>query len=198
MKNSRWVLGAVAALEMLSRVAAPASDGVTLTTDRRPADKPLLSDPLLQAYLSNGCAVIYTAKTTISAAILEGPFSILDSNGFRFACGTYRDGRWEGELLYWHTNGVLASRQYYHLGREQGGETYWDERGRKTRTADYLDGEKHGLETYWDPDGRIELRIEWERGRPRLVEVFEAGNLKRTATGKEAEEFFRQRLRRPR
>lgn len=158
-----------------------------------PPQKSLFSDPWLNAYLTNGCVLVYTVKASNHISILDGPFDIADSNGVRVVSGSYRDGKWHGELVLWHTNAVMASKQYYSNGRNQGVETYWNDQGIRLRTTEYSDGEKHGIEIYWAPGGNVVSRVQWEHGQPLQVELFELGNLKRTLVGAEAAKYFRDK-----
>ncbi len=185
----------LAALQLFLSATACAAEEAVWGRPPTTAAAGILTDPLLETFVSNGLVVVCTVKFTKGPAVLEGPFSITDSNGIQFASGNYREGKWEGEVRYWHTNGTLASRQHYVHGRNQGTETYWDERGMRLRTTEYLAGNKHGIEAYWGSDGRIESRIGWEHGRPGWVELFEAGNLQQRLTGEEAMEYFRRRAR---
>ena len=146
-------------------------------------------------YLTNGHTVVYTVRASNCEASMEGPFSIADSNGVRVVSGNYKDGKWQGEVLFWHTNGMVECRRFYDRGLDHGAETCLDDKGFRTRTLGFSNGEKHGLETYWKTNGTRELEIEWEHGDPRKIEFFEQGKLKKTLVGPAVKEFFREKVR---
>jgi len=187
----------VAGLSMIFLGAFLCASGVTalcadeageLVTPER-----LARDELLKTYLSRGCALVYTVKTTIEHSVVDGPLKAYDTNGVKVLEWNFKAGVRHGESLAYYTSGRLSSLAFYECGVEQGAELYWNEDGSLYRTAAYSKGEKHGLETYWSRDGAITTRIDWREGEVRNVELYEAGVLKKRFTGDAAKNFFRDK-----
>jgi antitoxin component YwqK of YwqJK toxin-antitoxin module len=154
-----------------------------------------LGDVWLHYFVTNGNIVRYSVEASNERLVLDGPFSIHRADGRRVAEGVYKNGVWDGELKFFHTNGHLSSCQWYKNGKADGTEIHWNENGKIQQTAHYLNGEKDGAENYWSSDERVVERIVWSSGQPRSVELFEGTTLKVKLTGAEAIKYITQKAR---
>jgi len=65
----------------------------------------------------------------------------------------YKDNRFHGKYITWHSNGVMNTKQKWNNDKMDGVCTYWYENGQMQRRSLYKNGKIVGKTTYWKPDG---------------------------------------------
>ena len=152
-----------------------------------------IDDPWLHYFVTNGCSVRYSVKVSKGEKLLDGPFLIQRVNGGKLSEGSYKNGAWDGELKFFHTNGHLSSCQWFKNGKAEGTEIHWGESGMIQRLTRYINGAKDGIETYWSSDERVVERIVWSSDQPKIVEVFDGTNLLQRLTEAEAVKYLKRK-----
>lgn len=85
-------LGAALCASEVDSIGADAS-GELVTPER------LVRDEWLKTYLSRGCALVYTVKTTREQSLVDGPLKAYDTNGVKVLEWNFKAGVLHGEVL---------------------------------------------------------------------------------------------------
>lgn len=150
-------------------------------------------DIVLEEYLVRGCTITCSLKRTPTGTVIHGPFQVVGTNGTLILKGTYKEGKWDGEVFEFHGNGSLRSRGRYQDGKEDGTFLECDDSGRIVHTVAYSLGKKQGAELHLGTDGEPKSRLEWRSGILSSIEWFEGGKSTKKLTGAEAEAFMRKK-----
>ena len=151
-------------------------------------------EPITSDYLTNGATLSCQIKSRANGLVMEGPFTIVHTNGFKIAEGTYKQGKWDGEFLQ-YSEGRLVSRELYVEGKLAGTQVFFDRDGTIMRTTVYVDGEKHGAEYYWDSAGNQVSGLTWKRGDLLAINLYDNGVVTNRLSGTAAKEHFLQSVR---
>jgi hypothetical protein len=155
----------------------------------------LAIDPLLSAYLTEGCSLNCTIEAEGGKVVINGPFEIRMPDGTRVLAGTFVRDRFAGDLKYYNSDGSILALERYQNGKLSGDRMEWDETGRlRLLTRHDTEGKKTGTEIVW-ADGVIVAEIDWKQDRPVEKRRFEKGALVERIPGSELIERVRARVR---
>lgn len=152
-------------------------------------------DEFLKQYISNDCCVVTTVRTTAKCSMLDGAFKVFNSNTVKIVEGNYKEGKWDGEMCFYHLNGKPSIRRVYEKGKIQGKESCWDVNGRLLRTVEFLNDEKHGAEIYYGGDQSVIIKIEWKHGHPVDAEFYQNSVLQKRLNSEEVLQWLHQKAR---
>lgn len=75
------------------------------------------------------------------------------------------NGVLNGLSLGWHTNGVVAIREWFVNGRSEGVRTRWDDKGRRYSESEVKDGVLNGLHRVWHTNGQMACEMVFVSGK---------------------------------
>ena len=149
-----------------------------------------ITEPEVLCFVTHDTSLRYSALATHEGnSILDGGFTVLDSNTSVVVRGTYADGSLNGPLTTYHANGRTASLHKYDRGLLTEVGMHFGQKGELRRISHYRDGQKMGFETYFAEDGTPSMIIEWGR-YVKSVRIYSSGVLTETYEGEEAREFI--------
>ena len=150
---------------------------LSIFADEEPVSlwKTLKIDPLLGAYLEEGCTISVSINADGEKPLLNGNFRVISDEGNIVMEGTYNKNRFEGDLKVFGTSGALFALERYKNGRLAGERIEWDEAGDVRIVTPYDDGEKTGIERYF-ANGIVQREIVWQKGTPSEIRLFRDGN----------------------
>lgn len=97
---------------------------------------------------------------TYTNGLLNGPFSLYNSNGLKIREGTYTNNTQTGELTDWYMNGKKRSVQHLNAeGKNIGLQEYWKSDGKRSETIFFREDGTKQVITY--ADGRIVSRMQF-------------------------------------
>ncbi len=140
-------------------------------------------DPLLSAYLQDGCSLNCTVSNDGGTTGMNGCFVVRDPHGKILLEGTYVRDRFVGDLKSFDGNGNLVALERYSGGKPVGDRFEWDETG-GLRLVTHFDarGEKTGTEVAY-LHGAIVAEIDWENGQPVEKRLYKDGKVVERITG---------------
>lgn len=87
-------------------------------------------------------------------------------NGRKATCNHYKNGKYDGVLSWYRTNGRMIFQQQYKGGVITGDEAGWHEDGKKSYTGQYdKNGKRTGKWTHWFESGQMHSRTEHLAGK---------------------------------
>jgi hypothetical protein len=77
---------------------------------------------------------------------------------------TWKDGRTEGGVTYWHPDGRKSYEAHYVGGKKNGFATVWYQNGQKQWQTTFKAGKTHGRWREWYPDGKRKFEADYHEG----------------------------------
>jgi len=77
----------------------------------------------------------------------------------------YKDGKQEGEELYWYENGQLFSKTFYKEGKQDGDELGWYPEGQLYFKIFYNAGNREGEQLAWYENGQLMYKEFYKEGK---------------------------------
>ena len=109
----------------------------------------------------------------------DGLLTWWHENGQKGKEVTYKDGEIDGLLTEWYENGQKESEATWKDDELDGKKTNWYENGEKKEEMTFKDGERNGLYTYWRKNGQKGMEITFIDGKWISEQCWdEAGNEK--------------------
>lgn len=156
----------------------------------RQVTQSLVIDPLLTAYLEEGCHIKSTIALEDGKPGISGGFQVLTREGEIVVEGTFSNGRFEGDLKV-YSKGQIVVLERHRNGKPTGDFIEWDVSGRLTHITHYdNDGRKTGTEVRYN-HGVVTIEIDWEKGQPLESRRFENGEIVERVSGKELLDLLR-------
>jgi len=110
---------------------------------------------------------------------------IFYDNGQKKSEKNLKNGKLDGQSLYWHSNGQMFTKWNFLEDREDGKFTKWDQNGKLISQGNYKEGKKDGKWISWYENGNTKLEQNFSNGKlfGKSIEWHENGQ-------KEAEGYF--------
>ena len=91
----------------------------------------------------------------------------------------YKDGKLEGEQLWWCEDGQLEYKEFYKDGKKEGEQLWWCEDGQLEYKEFYKDGKMDGEQLGWYSNGQLEYKEFYKDGKldGEQLKWFEDGQL---------------------
>ncbi len=125
---------------------------------------------LLLAFLGVSSLNAQTIKSengvyvTNTGELYTGLLTNSDENGVKKSEITIKDGKPDGESVYFYANGKVMETGNYKAGLKAGLWIRFNESGNKTAIANYLDGKKNGTWIVWDDKGVKRFEMTYQNG----------------------------------
>ena len=132
-----------------------------------------IKDGLLVEYLSNGEV---ESKENYKNGKLDGESIYWHENGQKHAEQHFKNGKLDGKSIYWHENGQKSSEALYKNGLKEGVST-WYESDQINRTTNYKGGKEHGMTTFWHTNGQKKAQMDFKGDHIKTSQWYENGNI---------------------
>ena len=86
-------------------------------------------------------------------------------NGDKKFTASYVDGKFDGEVSGWWSNGTPASKQAFALGKPKGISRLWHENGQLRKEANFKEGVLDGNATEWFDNGQLKELVAFIDGK---------------------------------
>ena len=150
-----------------------------------------IHDLWLDSYIDQGYRVVcYRKRISQNKWVLDGDFYIYNVDGKIIVQGSYQEGLWQGLMICYHNNGIIAGNEFFDHGKLTKKAIYWNENGNKIREVSYNNGKKNGAEIYWNDDGSIEIIYYWSDSIISKIDFYKDKTIKKSLFGKDANNYI--------
>ncbi len=101
---------------------------------------------------------------TSTGDLYSGMISNYDELGNKKSDIQVKDGKTDGESIYYYTNGKVMETGNYTAGLKAGMWIRYNENGAKTAVANFLNGKKNGTWMVWDDNGIKRYEMTYANG----------------------------------
>ena len=108
---------------------------------------------------------VVTEEATMLGGLLDGE-TILYSSGRVVGRLHFKQGKQEGESVFYDDAGRVTMKSLYHDGKLNGEGTFFDENGKIIRKENYKDGQLHGRRSDFYPTGKAREVAHYQQGLP--------------------------------
>jgi antitoxin component YwqK of YwqJK toxin-antitoxin module len=106
---------------------------------------------------------VITEEANMVGGLLHGE-TVVYSHGRAVARLQFRNGKQEGEAVFFNEIGQVTMKLSYRNGKQSGESTYFDQNGKVLRKEHYEGGELHGRKTDFYPSGKAREVYHYEKG----------------------------------